>query len=274
MKLFILLVGVSITIHTYSMDTDSDSDQEIHEREKKIRISIPSITSDPSITPTDTKPAPLKKIKTMEQLQQIRTSNPTIKKTCGDETSVSISPTVAATVMHTLTYKQDPSENAQTVRALTSTIKKLKKEDPNTHQKLMEGVLRVNNALDGQISAQGIQEYKERKRSASTPTSTSTTESPKRVVKSLLEKQATLQRELGEQEENLKEVKKMMRELTLQAAEHAAEDAALKEQKKGNRIAIAGVLGGVFIGIISSVVTYYTSNCTAHSSTCPNSTGH
>jgi hypothetical protein len=99
----------------------------------------------------------------------------------------------------------------------------------------------------------------------------------------LQEKRADLQeKELEDMRREAKEMKDLMAQLTKQAATDAkkesdeaknvAENATLCEQRKGNYIALAGGVSTVLIAILSSVVTYYTSNC-GHQSSYPNSTG-
>ncbi len=276
---YYLLVTIFIVIPLVGMDGSDDETNTEGESKKEVRINIPSSPTVP----------PLKRIGTMEQLKMVHTtlgnSDKKISPKLDDNLPV-VTPTVAAAVAHTLVYKQDPCDKTNTQKHLKKAFKKMEHDDPNTYQKVNQHILAVSQKLEGNVSAQGIHDYRARKhsnphsssRSPDTPQGASSSESPKsKAVNTLLKQQSTLRKEVEKQEQDFEAIKKEakeMKELFAQLNLQAAEDAALTEQRKANRIAIGGAASTVLIGILSGVLTYYTSNCASHSSNCPNSTGH
>ena len=248
---------------------DNDSDHRENEVQKRIHIDIPTQDNEFNVKKKIT-PETINYIQTVEQLKKVCNSNESF---LSEKNLTEIAPTVAATVIHTLMYKKEPSQESGIHKQLKKKFGEIQEKNPDEYNKITKYVLDVDEKLDGDISAKGIQNYKARKQShPNTPQSSndvqnSSSESPKRkAVNSLLKAQYSLKKEVEEQEKTLEEIKeesKAMKKIMGQLTLKAAEDAALVAQQRGNRIAIVSALSATLIGTASVLITYYTSSCNA-----------
>ncbi len=249
-----------------------------YDEEKRLKNEFRIAIPEPSINRKDSPHSlsPVQKIDTMAELQQFHTESKNILPELLPP--IEVDPAVLAQVMHTVTFQKDPSQKSAALKKLHEEVKSIQEKDPEQYQKMTDHILTLNEKYDGDISAQGIQRYKEHKKNG-LPTSASqnsASESPNRkMVDSLSKAQSMLRREVALQEKTLeemksesREMKKLMGELTLQAAEDA--------QNESNMIAKisigAGVLSTLVAAAVGAVATYFSGTSSSNDCHCTNGT--
>lgn len=219
------------------------------------------------------------RISTMQQLKEVSKamskryspkSGVTKPPSARDLEIPDIDHTVAANVIYTITYKKeaptDPSQ-AKTLNTLTRTIGNLDLEERN---RLMQGILFLGTVLDGDITPTGVRKRKEQKQSqVQAPKKVSKKNQHKEVTelqeshRATLERQATMAQEIKEQEDELKDIRRMMREISLQASENDAERAEKAEKRadKADRrnliLGVATIVASLAGAAIGALPTYY-----------------
>jgi hypothetical protein len=223
---------------------------------------LTTITTDPA------KPAPLQRIGTIDELRQSLKN-----RTDGSEVNIrvpqkTIDPTITAQVAHAITYNQDPVDKSRTQKKLEKKLTELELTNPKEYNQIVSGIFELTKKYNDAPIAAGIQDYKERKHSnPNTPTSSSDSPKGKKMVRKILAQQATVVREMADQEKILDEVKEQMRKLTLQAAEEAQHE----EQSIARRNMYLGFIGTVGAAVITALATYYSAiNAAKISSNSPN----
>jgi len=293
---------ISVSVH--DDDQPEQPKKQQSSRDLVPRLSLVNLNQPP--TP------PLQRIGTMDALKQLGqsqktflpTKQPSPAKQPPSSQRVMVTPEVAATVAHTMVYRQDPTTQTSIQQRLQEKFKKLEREDPETFNKMNEFILDYNEKCEGEITAAGLKRYKSQKKTRSTlttqrssqpttPNAASSSESPKRQVHQLLERQSSLQKEMEKQEQKAElqeqeletirqEMKELVARMTCQAAEetakeaHDAKDAAESDSAVANRLTkIFGAVGSVLtiVGILSGTLgTLYGNNNNSGSSHCPNGT--
>lgn len=318
-----LYLTVLATLPLLAMDRDNEASSSLvsASEEKSKPPTIPHLNISIRSLPYDDG-SPLKRINTMDALKQLRQSQKSSpdkkqpspgRKQPSSKRDVTVTPTVAALVAHTVVYKQDPSKDE--IKHLEKQFADLEKKDPDTYNKLNQHILNLNEKYDGNISVLGISRYKSQKYASSssatntqssshqaTPHTPTSSESPKHKVNSLILEQSTLKKEIELQEKRAslqereledvrkeaKEMKDLMAQLTKQAATDAkkesdaaaaaAENTAVKANRISKRNLYVAIVSAGFtaLSIVSTVlVAVYgnNNNSSSHACSCPNTTG-